>query len=317
MTKPIEDSTNAAAIRAALDVPTTAALTAVDAAAQAASSAAAGKYTKPADGIPAADLTAATQALLAKADAALPGNADALADLLEAAPTADPASLARIQSSVSEAGAINAALTVNTSRNIFDFRKATDGYYLDSAGNLAVTPLNGFSALIPVTVGQQYVGSHGGVSGNHIRMHCFYAANGVTVVPGGSSSAVSTFTAPAGAVFVRVTYNITSQLNKQQFQLEAGSVATNLTTPDNGLTGSVVVPDESVPAISRSRNLFDPGAAVDGVYIDQNNNVVASAALGVSGYIPVEPGAIYRASDWVGVGNGAVSDNSVLRFTTF
>jgi hypothetical protein len=106
MTKPIEDSTNAAAIRAALDVPTTAELTAVDDAAQAAASAAAEKYTKPVDGIPAADLTAATQARLAKADAALPGNADALADLLEAAPTTAPASLARIQSSVSGDGIV-------------------------------------------------------------------------------------------------------------------------------------------------------------------------------------------------------------------
>jgi len=44
MTKPIEDSANAAAIRAALDVPTNAALTA--------------KYTKPTNGIPATDLDA-------------------------------------------------------------------------------------------------------------------------------------------------------------------------------------------------------------------------------------------------------------------
>jgi len=44
MTKPIEDSTNASAIRTALDVPTNAALNA--------------KYTKPANGIPAADLEA-------------------------------------------------------------------------------------------------------------------------------------------------------------------------------------------------------------------------------------------------------------------
>ena len=51
MTKPIEDSANASAIRTALDVPTNAALTAV-------SQAAAAKYTKPANGIPATDLDA-------------------------------------------------------------------------------------------------------------------------------------------------------------------------------------------------------------------------------------------------------------------
>lgn len=71
MTKPIEDSTNAAAIRTALDVPTTADLTAVDDAAQAAADAAASKYTKPGTGIPASDLAATVQTSLGKADSAI------------------------------------------------------------------------------------------------------------------------------------------------------------------------------------------------------------------------------------------------------
>ncbi len=56
-------------------------------------------YVKPPTGIPAADMATAVQTSLAKADAALPGNADALADLLEGAATGAPADLARIQSS--------------------------------------------------------------------------------------------------------------------------------------------------------------------------------------------------------------------------
>lgn len=71
MTKPIEDSTNAAAIRAALDVPTTGALNTVGAVAQAAAETAAAKYTKPSTGITASDLASAAQTSLGKADSAI------------------------------------------------------------------------------------------------------------------------------------------------------------------------------------------------------------------------------------------------------
>ena len=71
MTKPIEDTNNAAAIRTALDVPTTGALNTVGDAAQAAAETAAAKYTKPSTGIPASDLAAAAQTSLGKADSAI------------------------------------------------------------------------------------------------------------------------------------------------------------------------------------------------------------------------------------------------------
>jgi hypothetical protein len=211
--------------------------------------------------------------------------------------------------------AIGRTLARNPTRNLFNWRTATDGFYIDAAGNIAAAAgLTGISDFIPVTPGQQYACSYANVA-NGIRMHCFYDA-ARTVVPGGNSLGVGVFTAPAGAAFVRVTYDISNR-GKRHFQLEAGSVGTRYVPYVSGLPAEVDVRDVSVRGLSLSENLFDPAEALDGFYMDQNGNMTASAAFGVSGYIPVESGRIYRASDWVGVGSGGVADNGVMRFTTF
>jgi hypothetical protein len=220
--------------------------------------------------------------------------------------------LAEIQSSVSG--------YANPSRNLFDYSRAVEGFYLSQDGGLSAAPGFGVSGLIPVTPGSTYVGTDG-VTVGAMRFTCFFAADGATVVPGGSGSSVSLFTAPAGAVYVRVTYNIgfsgIKPFNARTFQFEAGSTPTPYVPYQGGLKNTVSVYPGSVRAICASVNLFDAQDARDGFYIDNNNSIASNPSFGYSGYIAVTPGMKYVCSDAVGEANGLVASNQTMRFVCY
>lgn len=82
-------------------------------------------------------------------------------------------------------------------KNKFNKDSATIGYYVSNTGSLLPNAAYDVSDYIPVTAGVTYCT-------NSFRFTCFYDAE-KNVVAGGSSVTGTTFTVPAGAVFVRVT----------------------------------------------------------------------------------------------------------------
>lgn len=208
-------------------------------------------------------------------------------------------------------------LTLSTSRNLFNAERALDGSYILGSTGIPVSGSTavGVSGLIPVTPGLTYIGSQADIV-LPIRMYCFYTSTGAFLA-GGSDNASTSFTAPAGAAFVRVTYKITGTVGKNAFQLEVGSTATGYVPFSGGMDATSIVSDKSISAISKSVNLFNPKDAIDGYYLTEANLLRSGSTFGVSGYIPVEPGQIYTASDWVAAATGAVAQTSMCRFTTF
>ena len=106
-------------------------------------------------------------------------------------------------------------------KNLFNKTTITAGFYLTNAGVAVALANHRYSDFIPVTAGVQYYGSATGYT-TAIRMYCFYDAN-LAVVAGGSNATSSTFTAPTGAAYVRLTLENTYE---DSFQLEVGAAAT-------------------------------------------------------------------------------------------
>lgn len=130
------------------------------------------------------------------------------------------------------------------SRNLFDKSKALLGYYLSNTGSLAASASYEVSDYIAITPGQTYSLSPSA----GVRFTCYFDAQ-LNVVAGGSSTAgVSSFTAPAGAVWVRITVFQTSH---DAFQFEIGARATAFVPFGSSLNTAVLPAPELVmpPAI--------------------------------------------------------------------
>lgn len=110
---------------------------------------------------------------------------------------------------------------LKSGKNLFNKSAATLGFFINPlSGALTASGTLDTSALIKVVEGAPYKTSYG------IRFSCYFAENGTTVVPGGindNTQATNSFTPPAGAVYVRITF---AHANIEAYQLEAGLVTT-------------------------------------------------------------------------------------------
>lgn len=100
-------------------------------------------------------------------------------------------------------------------KNKFNKDTATIGWYIDATGAQYANASYDVSDFIAVTPGVTYYTPF-------YRFTCFYDAN-KAVVPGGASSAGTTFMPPAGAAFVRVTLQ---HAVLSAYQIEVGTSAT-------------------------------------------------------------------------------------------
>lgn len=100
-------------------------------------------------------------------------------------------------------------------KNKFNKAAATIGYYVSNGGAVGANATYDASDYIPVTPGVTYYTPYW-------RYTCFYDASKV-VIAGGSAATGTTFVAPSGAAYVRVTL-LHTQLDV--YQLEVGSAAT-------------------------------------------------------------------------------------------
>jgi lysophospholipase L1-like esterase len=102
-------------------------------------------------------------------------------------------------------------------KNKFNKAAVTTGYYITNTGSILANATYDISDYIPVVAGTAYV-----CNGSGIRFSCYFDAN-YAVVAGGTSTTITTFTPPVGAVYVRVTM---FHVDLASFQLEIGATAT-------------------------------------------------------------------------------------------
>lgn len=125
-------------------------------------------------------------------------------------------------------------VSVAIGKNLFNKNdsEVVIGSFINSAGGLSVNAAYYTSAYITVTVGSKYTKSHNFASTVY---SAFYDAN-FTLVAGSASNA-QVITAPAGAMYVRISVNMT---NLAAYQLEIGEAATTFAdyTVLNGAVGA-------------------------------------------------------------------------------
>lgn len=187
---------------------------------------------------------------------------------------------------------------ITTGKNLFDVSSMLAGYFIVNTGAIAANASYDTSDYIKVTAGQSYKASH------NMRFSCYFDSN-MNVVAGGISADTTTFTAPVGASFVRI-----SMLHSYAatFQLELGSIATSYepfkfisTVPslleNNSVTSDNIVQNSITAAktnfIQVDKNKFNKNTATIGSYCSNTGAIAPNAFYDLSGYIPVTVGTQY------------------------
>ena len=187
---------------------------------------------------------------------------------------------------------------ITTGKNLFDVSSMLSGYFIVNTGAIAANASYDTSDYIKVTAGQSYKSSH------NIRFSCYFDSN-MNIVAGGISADTTTFTAPVGASFVRI-----SMLHSYAatFQLELGSIATSYepfkfisTVPslleNNSVTSDKVAPNSITTAktnfIQVDKNKFNKNTATIGSYCSNTGAIAPNAFYDLSDYIPVVVGTQY------------------------
>jgi hypothetical protein len=214
-------------------------------------------------------------------------------------------------------------------KNLFNKATATIGVYISpSTGGTTASATFDTSDFIPVTAGQTYYGrgtSHG------MRFVAYYNAS-KTLITDATSTEINSFTALAGAAFVRVSLWHT---DLDTFQLEAGAAQTSYegyryvldgagvaigfsTLPEGSVLGTYLanaavtstkianggVAPQNTSFLVQGKNLFDKSKATLGYFRGHDGSTSANSIFGYSDYIPVTPGQ-------------QLISNSAMRFTTF
>lgn len=127
-------------------------------------------------------------------------------------------------------------------KNLFNFDTILPNYFMGATGSLTANGTYSVSDYIPITPGQTYVSSRNGALSN-LRFWCFFANTSGTVVSGGSNVDGNTFTAPAGAYYVRATFYNTQLAGAQ---IELGTTPTSWARYGATLTPNIYLPSKNL-----------------------------------------------------------------------
>lgn len=194
-------------------------------------------------------------------------------------------------------------------KNLFSKDRATIGVVIDPASGVS-SPNATYAAsdFIAVTPGTTYSGKGGT---QNMRFTTYFDA-GKLPVAGGSTSALTSFTVPAGAAYVRVTL-WAGDIDTFQFEaaaaptafepysytlkFNAGTTQIYTTVKDGSLTTAKYAPGSVTPSVVNflqpSKNLFNKATVTAGYFMGNGGALTASATYNVSDYIPVVPGTQY------------------------
>ncbi|EIY4987300.1 flagellar biosynthesis, cell-distal portion of basal-body rod [Klebsiella pneumoniae] len=173
-------------------------------------------------------------------------------------------------------------------RNIYNYRTALDGKYLNESGIVTDNPDYILSDYMPVAANSNYATNY-----NLRFVHCFDANKNLLSY----QEFQTAITTPTNCAYIRISMAIAS---KQLLQIEAGTLKTPfkdyreniVTSLDDGTPVSV----RNVMGVTPGKNLFNKATATQGYAINENGELIVASTYFVSDYIKVASGTTLRPS---------------------
>lgn len=173
-------------------------------------------------------------------------------------------------------------------RNIYNYRTALDGKYLNESGVVTDNPAYILSDYMPVAANSSYATSY------TLRFVHFFDANKILLSYQEFQTAITT---PANCAYIRISMAVAS---KELLQIEAGTLRTTfkpyreniVTSLDDGTPVSA----RNVMGVTTGKNLFNKATATQGYAINENGELIVASTYFVSDYIKVASGTTLRPS---------------------
>ncbi|GKN71992.1 SGNH/GDSL hydrolase family protein [Klebsiella variicola] len=173
-------------------------------------------------------------------------------------------------------------------RNIYNYRTALDGKYLNESGIVTDNPAYILSDYMPVAANSSYATNY-----NLRFVHCFDANKNLLSY----QEFQNAITTPTNCAYIRISMAIAS---KQLLQIEAGTLKTPfkdyrehiVTNLDDGTPVSA----RNVMGVTPGKNLFNKATATQGYAINENGELIVASTYFVSDYIKVASGTTLRPS---------------------
>ncbi|HHL3933542.1 TPA: SGNH/GDSL hydrolase family protein [Klebsiella pneumoniae] len=173
-------------------------------------------------------------------------------------------------------------------RNIYNYRTALDGKYLNESGIVTDNPAYILSDYMPVAANSNYATNY-----NLRFVHCFDANKNLLSY----QEFQAAITTPTNCAYIRISMAIAS---KQLLQIEAGTLKTpfkdyreNIVT---SLDDGTPVSARNVMGVTPGKNLFNKATATQGYAINENGELIVASTYFVSDYIKVASGTTLRPS---------------------
>ncbi|HIG8227975.1 TPA: SGNH/GDSL hydrolase family protein [Klebsiella pneumoniae] len=173
-------------------------------------------------------------------------------------------------------------------RNIYNYRTALDGKYLNESGIVTDNPDYILSDYMPVAANSNYATNY-----NLRFVHCFDANKNLLSY----QEFQTAITTPTNCAYIRISMAIAS---KQLLQIEAGTLKTpfkdyreNIVT---SLDDGTPVSARNVMGVTPGKNLFNKATATQGYAINENGELIVASTYFVSDYIKVASGTTLRPS---------------------
>ncbi|HIE9836272.1 TPA: SGNH/GDSL hydrolase family protein [Klebsiella quasipneumoniae subsp. quasipneumoniae] len=173
-------------------------------------------------------------------------------------------------------------------RNIYNYRTALDGKYLNESGIETDNPAYILSDYMPVAANSSYATNY-----NLRFVHCFDANKNLLSY----QEFQNAITTPTNCAYIRISMAIAS---KQLLQIEAGTLKTpfkdyreNIVT---NLDDGTPVSARNVMGVTPGKNLFNKATATQGYAINENGELIVASTYFVSDYIKVASGTTLRPS---------------------
>lgn len=202
------------------------------------------------------------------------------------------AGTAEAVASLSGAGVLNEYAARNdilvAGRNIYNYRFALDGKYLNELGAISDNPAYILSDFMAVNASSPYISNY------TLRFIHFFDSDKKLI---SFLEFQTQFTTPANAAFIRISMGTAS---KNLLQIEAGVLKTAFRDyrehVSSTLPGGTPVSIRNAMGVSAGKNLFDKSQATQGYAINETGALIVASTYFVSDYIRVTGGASYRAN---------------------
>ncbi|HFO2190500.1 TPA: hypothetical protein ACHJD2_005074, partial [Klebsiella pneumoniae] len=173
-------------------------------------------------------------------------------------------------------------------RNIYNYRTALDGKYLNESGVVTDNPAYILSDYMPVSATSSYATNY------TLRFVHFFDSDKNLLSYQEFQTAITT---PANCAYIRISMAVAS---KELLQIEAGTLKTTfkpyreniVTSLDDGTPVSA----RNVMGVTTGKNLFNKATATQGYAINENGELIVASTYFVSDYIKVASGATLRPS---------------------